>query len=417
MGATTLPLIRSGRTREEAGSETYGGAPRQTVMPAAIDTPPELALPALDVRALARRAAVPAALVAVVAAGLIVAGGPLQTFADALGRALRADPRWVGAGAAFELLSFGGYIALLWLVGTRSTSRLDLRASAQITLSGAAATRMLPTGGAGGAALTLWALRRSGLGARGATRTLLAFLVLLYAVFLGSIAVAGGAIALGLAHADGPLALSAGPAAFATAAIVAGLVLAARPGPAGAPVAGVPAGAPRAARVRAAIRNTPGTLGGAIGDAIGLLRRGDARLLGAPAWWAFDAAVLWAMLHAFGAPPALAVVVLGYFVGQVANTIPIPGAVSGGMVGVLLAFGVEPDLALTSVLAYRAIAIWLPTPIGLAAIGGLRRTIARWGAEDAPAETDDAPEAPTRVRVPGPRHPLRRPEPAIELAA
>jgi hypothetical protein len=161
------------------------------------------------------------------------------------------------------------------------------------------------------------------------------------------------------------------------------------------------------------VRNTPGTMGGAVRDALVLLRRGDVRLLGAPAWWAFDAAVLWAMLNAFGAPPAFAVVVLGYFVGQVANTIPIPGAVSGGMVGVLLAFGVEPDLALTSVLAYRAIAIWLPTPIGLAAIGGLRRTIARWGAEDAPAAVD-ADAAPARVRVPEPRRPLR---PAMDMAA
>jgi putative heme transporter len=416
MGATALPLIRTGRSREEAGSETHGGAPRETTMAATADTLPELALPALDLRALARRAAVPAALVVVVAAGLIVAGGPLQTFADALGRALRADPRWVGAGAAFELMSFGGYIALLWLVGARNTSRLDLRASAQITLGGAAATRMLPTGGAGGAALTLWALRRSGLGARGATRTLLAFLVLLYAVFLGSIAVAGGAIALGLAHADGPLALSAAPAAFATAAIVAGLVLATRPAAAEAPAEDVAVGASRVARVRAAIHNTPATLGGAIRDALGLLRGGDLRLLGAPAWWAFDAAVLWAMLNAFGAPPAFAVVVLGYFVGQVANTIPIPGAVSGGMVGVLLAFGVEPDLALTSVLSYRAIAIWLPTPIGLAAIGGLRRTLARWSAEDGPAAVE-APETPVRVHAPQARRPLRRPTPAMDMAA
>jgi uncharacterized membrane protein YbhN (UPF0104 family) len=91
------------------------------------------------------------------------------------------------------------------------------------------------------------------------------------------------------------------------------------------------------------------------------------------------------MLNAFGTPPALAVVVLGYFVGMVANTIPIPGAVSGGMVGVLLAFGVEADLALASVLSYRALAIWLPAPLGLAALGSLRRTVARWGETDGPA--------------------------------
>ena len=112
------------------------------------------------------------------------------------------------------------------------------------------------------------------------------------------------------------------------------------------------------------------------------VREADIRLLGAPLWWAFDAAVLYGMLNAFGTPPALTVVVLGYFVGMVANTIPIPGAVSGGMVGVLLAFGVEADLALASVLSYRALAIWLPAPVGLAALGSLRRTVARWGAEE-----------------------------------
>ena len=125
-----------------------------------------------------------------------------------------------------------------------------------------------------------------------------------------------------------------------------------------------------------------GALGAGVRQAIALARSGDLRLLGAPAWWAFDAAVLWAMLQALGAPPSLAVVVLAYFVGQVANTIPLPGAVSGGMVGVLLAFGVEADLALASVLAYRSVAIWLPAPIGLAALAGLRRTFARWASQD-----------------------------------
>ena len=113
-----------------------------------------------------------------------------------------------------------------------------------------------------------------------------------------------------------------------------------------------------------------------------LLRGGDARLLGAPVWWLFDAAVLWAAFHALGAPPALAVLAFAYFAGQVGNTIPIPGAVSGGMVGTLLAFGVAPDLALTSVLPYRAVAIWLPAPAGLLALGALRSRVARWTAED-----------------------------------
>ena len=60
-----------------------------------------------------------------------------------------------------------------------------------MTLGGAAATRLLPTAGVGGAAVTLWSLRRAGMGAREATRTLLGFLIVLYSVFLGAIAALG----------------------------------------------------------------------------------------------------------------------------------------------------------------------------------------------------------------------------------
>ncbi len=368
----------------------FGGGSTERLAPMPLNPPPahqgpslDSVLPALDLRALGRRAALPAALTALAAAVLILAGGPLQAFADALNRVLDADPRWVVAGAAFELLSFVGYVALLWLVGGRATSRLGLRASAEVTLGGAAATRLLPTGGVGGAALTLWAFRRAGLDARIAAHTLLVFLVVLYSIFLGSIAVAGGLLALGLVPGDGPLALTALPAAGAALALASGLALAARR-PTSVPPATVAANEPtRLRRARSALLDAPATLGTAVRDAIALVRSGDVRLLGAVAWWAFDAAVLWAMLQALGAPPSLAVIAFAYFVGQVANTIPIPGAASGGMVAVLLAFGVQADLALASVLAYRSVAIWLPAPLGLLALGGLRRTFSRWAGQDA----------------------------------
>src|SRR3954468_9248668 len=183
----------------------------------------ELALPAVDVRGIARRAAVPAAIAAAGVAVVVAAGNPTQAFADALGRAVHADARWVAAAAVFELLSFAGYVALLWLVAGRATPRMGVRASAEVTLGGAAATRLVPTGGVGGAALTLWALRRTGLEHRHAGRTLLTFLVLLYAVFIGAIAVAGTLLALGVADTQGPLALTALPAALATAGIATAL--------------------------------------------------------------------------------------------------------------------------------------------------------------------------------------------------
>jgi uncharacterized membrane protein YbhN (UPF0104 family) len=112
-------------------------------------------------------------------------------------------------GGAFECLSLAGYVVLLSLVAGRVTSRVGGRESAQITLAGAAATRLLPTAGAGGAALTLWALRRAGLKSRAAAWTLLVFLVALYSVFLTSIVLSGGALALGLVSTRGPSELSA----------------------------------------------------------------------------------------------------------------------------------------------------------------------------------------------------------------
>jgi uncharacterized membrane protein YbhN (UPF0104 family) len=364
-------------------------------------------LPRLELRGLARRAAVPAALVAVLGGTLLLGGGPARAFADALARATEADPRWIAAAAAFEILSFTGYIVLLWLVGGRATQRIDLRASAQITLGGAAATRLLPTAGVGGAVLTLWALRRSGLPSRVATRTLLTFLVLLYAVFLGTLLVAGGALALGLAHNDGPRALAAVPAAAAATAILAALAMAALTRGAGADARAARGLLPRA---RARGHEIAFALGAGVRGALQVLRTGDPRLLGALAWWTFDAAVLWAMLQAFGAPPGLAVLALAYVLGQVGNTLPIPGAVSGGIAGALIAFGTPAEIALVSVLAYRAIAIWLPAPVGLAALGSLRRTLTAWGRQAAPVA---APEVTGQVHA---RRPPRAHRPACEGA-
>jgi uncharacterized membrane protein YbhN (UPF0104 family) len=350
----------------------------------------DLTLGTIDLRVLARRAALPAAAAAALVIAVVVLGGPLHAFADALGRAVDADPVWVVGAAAFELLSFGGYVMLLWLVGRRASARLGLRESAQITLGGAAATRLLPTAGAGGAALTLWALRRSGLPTKGATRTLLTFLILMYSVFLASIVVTGTLLALQ----GESLALTALPAVLALAGIVLPLLAAWLAPEEGTGRFGVAAA----------------VVGGSVRDGLGHVRSADARLLGAVAWWGFDLAVLWAMLHAFGTPPAFSMVVLAYFLGQVGNTVPVPGAVSGGIVGALLAFGVDADLAIVSVLAYRAIAIWVPAPVGLVALGALRRTFAAWGREDAlvaspeaASELAAAPEfAPTPVVVPAP---------------
>jgi uncharacterized membrane protein YbhN (UPF0104 family) len=342
----------------------------------------ELAIPAPDARVLARRVALPALLAAVVFAILLLSGGPLEAFAKALRRGMAAGPGWLVLGVAFETISLVGYVALLSLVAGRATPRIGARESAQITLAGAAATRVLPTAGAGGAALAVWVLRRAGLRPLAAARTLLSFMVVLYGVFLAAIAITGGVLALGLVHTPGPEALSAIPAGGALLGIGLCLLLACRHG-------GSASREVASSGVRSRLKQAAGVVGHGVRDALELIGSRDPRLGGAVAYWLFDAAVLWSMLHALGSSPAPGVVLLAYLVGQVANTVPIPGSVSGGVVGVLVAFGAPLAIALPAVLAYRLISVWIPFPAAVAAVPKLRVTLRRWAREDALGHEDD----------------------------
>jgi uncharacterized membrane protein YbhN (UPF0104 family) len=310
-----------------------------------------------------RQVAIAALALAAAAAVLTLTRGPAGELTQALERAFHADWAWVAAGVGFEALSFLGYVLLFWLVAGSASRAVGLRESAEVSLSGAAATRLLPTAGLGGVALTLWALARSGLAARSAVRTLLTFLVLLYAVFMAGLAGAGLLLLTGAVEGQGPVALMLVPALFGIGVIVVAL------------------------RLR---RAGGSAFGDAVEGAVATVRRGDARLLGAVMWWGFDLAVLAAAFAALGAPPPAAVLVLAYFTGAIGNTIPLPGLVAGGTTGILLAFGVDISLALPAVLAYRAIALWLPAVLGTVALAGLRSTAAKW-AQDAPATVTDLP--------------------------
>jgi uncharacterized protein (TIRG00374 family) len=72
---------------------------------------------------------------------------------------------------------------------------------------------------------------------------------------------------------------------------------------------------------------------------------------------------------------------MAYFVGTLANMLPLPGGlggVEGGMIGAFIAFGIHPELAVAAVLAYRLYAFWLPTIPGAIAYLQLRRRLRSW---------------------------------------
>jgi uncharacterized membrane protein YbhN (UPF0104 family) len=241
---------------------------------------------------------------------------------------------------------------------TRSTPTLGWRHSYSLSVGGTAASRLLPTAGLGGIALSVVVLRRTGLKSSAIAERLVAFLLLLYGVFVGSLFALGVVLGTGLLPAHGP-----------------GLVPAATAVGLGALGAGAWAALRRPeliARLVPRLRPHLGVIDAATRRAAGHLRRPHMALAGAPAWWGFDVAVLWSMLHAFGAAPPVWVVLFAYFLGSVANLVPLPGALSGGLIGVLATFGVAPATAVLAVLAYRAVALWLPTPFGLLALRWLR---------------------------------------------
>lgn len=117
-----------------------------------------------------------------------------------------------------------------------------------------------------------------------------------------------------------------------------------------------------------------------------MLRRRDRSLLGDLANWGFDIGVLWTSFRAFGHSPPGAVLVLGYYVGQLGNVLPLPGGVGGvegSMIAAFLAFGVTGHLAVIAVLGYRTISYWLPTLPGALAYWRLR---SRLGHSPEPAD-------------------------------
>ena len=113
-------------------------------------------------------------------------------------RVSSGDKTWLLAAVGLEVLSFVGYVVLFRAVFVRSESRIDWRESYQITMAGLAATRLLAAGGAGGVALTAWALKRSGMDGHTVTRRMTAFLVILYGVYMGALLVDGVGLATGL---------------------------------------------------------------------------------------------------------------------------------------------------------------------------------------------------------------------------
>jgi putative heme transporter len=297
---------------------------------------------------------------------------------DTWSRIQHGDPAWLGVAALLEVCSFGGYVILFRGVFVRGRTRIGWRASYEITMAGLAATRLFASAGAGGVALTAWALRRSGMEPRTVACRMIAFMALLYGVFMGALVIVG--FGLYFFGDESAFAITVIPAIFGAAVILIFLAVSFLPGDVDRLVKRWSRGG-RLGRLAGHAAAAPAAAASGVRTAIELVRERNPALFGALGWWGFDIGVLWACFHAFGGSPQVAVVVMAYFLGQLGNVLPLPGGiggVDGAMIGAFSALGVSSSLAVVSVLAYRAFAFWLPTLPGAVAYLQLRRRVHRW---------------------------------------
>jgi uncharacterized membrane protein YbhN (UPF0104 family) len=319
------------------------------------------------------------ALLALVAAAVI---GLLYVLLPALAgldetwaRLSTGDPLWLIGALLLEFLSFFSYMALFRAVFGHASIPIDWLTSYRITMAGVVATRLIAMAGAGGIVLTAWALRRVGIEGREVAARMATFYVLLYGVYMAALVIGGFGLYAGILPGGSPPGLTLVPAILGALVIVAALVIAALSDDLEETFGG--SEAVGTGRVRSALAAVPATIASGVRGGLTLLSAPRPGLLGAVGWFGFDIAVLWACLEAFGASPPIAVVVMAYFVGMAANTLPIPGgigAVEGGMIGALIGFGVDAGLAIVAVLSYRAFAFWLPIGPGLIAYLQLLRS-------------------------------------------
>jgi uncharacterized protein (TIRG00374 family) len=300
---------------------------------------------------------------------------------DAYERVSDGDHAWLAAALAFQVASIASYVALFHGIHVPPGSPLTHSDSYLITMASLAATRLFAAGGAGGVALTAWALRRSGMERREVAERMIAFLVVLYGVYVVAMVVCGVGLRAGIFPGEAPFGLTVVPAIIGGIAIVlfSGLVLV--PEDFEQRIERMAPRRPRLARWLRRFALAPASMRGGIRFALHKTLHPDLAMLGAITWWAFNIGILWASFRAFGEAPPIAVLVQAFFVGMLANLLPIPGGiggVDGGMIGALAAFGMPAGTAVLAVLSYRLFAFWLPTVPGVIAYFQLRRRVQAW---------------------------------------
>lgn len=261
----------------------------------------------------------------------------------------KMNPLWLVAGVALELGSCLSYV----IVFRRFFPEPSRRVGRQVAWIAMGAGAVLPGGNFSSAATTAWLLRHDGIGVRSLIErcgALLSFLILFGFAVNG---LAGTFLLVGIGHGPHDLEHSGIPilvSAFVISAAAAVMLI--------------------GRRYRGHFAATAGSVAASLEGAWRSLARPHWRMLGAAGFLCLDMAALWAACHATGHPIGTLPLAVAYFIGYLATMIPMPaglGVLDSGLAGALVLYGFSPVAAVSAVLLYHAMAVWIPGLGGLVA--------------------------------------------------
>jgi uncharacterized protein (TIRG00374 family) len=323
----------------------------------------------------------------------------LVGLGDSLSRLGEADAAWIAVAIGFEIAAIATYIALFKAVVGGDVLRLNWRETYDINLAGVAATRIFSAGGAGGIALTYWALRRAGMVRHEVARRMVAFLTLQYVFYPLALIVFGVLLRTGVLPGKASVELTIIPAAVSGLILILGVLAALIPPDLSQRLVDH-VHWPRGRAVADKAARGVATVGEGLRFGFRLLihpGRGGLAVIGAVGYWAANIGILWASFKAFGVHVPIAVVIQGFFLGMVGNLFPLApagvGAVDAGMIGAFVLFGIPEGTVFPAILIFRLVAFWLPIPLGVVAFFQLRARVHEWDEDGLPIERGGAPQA------------------------
>ncbi len=324
-------------------------------------------------RSVALRALLTAALLGAVVLTIanVIPGSSRRLEHPALG--------WLAVEIVLELIACLSYVWLFHRIFSRDAHTNGVLRSAQIALGELGAFAVVPTG-AGGPVLRVWALMSGGMPFRVVVERSVVHGPILNLPYILAALALGIGVLLGLGPGHAPTLVALAP--LGVVIVTLGLAVAATRYRGG-------EGSHRTNRWRAlgneALRAIPDGI-----RQLGPRLREPALLLAAAGFWAGDCGVLIVAVHTAHGSASIGVIVLAYMLGQLGNTLPLPGGVGGVeplMLGVLTASHVNLGLAAAAVILYRFVSLGIQAAVGTVAVATLLPVLRRLRAPlPAPAE-------------------------------